>query len=155
VQFEGTDGSTVELNVTGYQFPAGLDLPSGRHVVPDWLNVESRVTTQTRAWSWTFPCLYPDEAVQLGVWLNNVLLETGTDARIGFTEPNLTIDLLKVGEATATLRFRFAQEACPPDQSDDVRLGDGFPVDITCSLEALATAVRNWEQEITPFPARG
>ena len=52
MRLEGTDGTVIELNVTGYQFPLGYDLPSGHHVEPDWLNVEGEVTASGRVWKW-------------------------------------------------------------------------------------------------------
>lgn len=149
-----SDLSTVELTPSGYQFPAGYDLLSGRHIIPDWLNIKSRVAARGITWQWTFPCLYADEAGYLADWLASIAGGNDAGGRIDFIEPNIAVELVDACGDEATLRFWFAHESCPPGESDDVRFGAGFPVDITLRLDALLVVAGAWREEIAPFPPR-
>jgi len=154
VRLTSIDGSFLELTITGYQFPDGLVLPSGRTVMPDWLDVTGQVRSPTTTWTFSFPCLHADEAVTLGHWRQAAATEESVRERIAFTEPNVSIELVARSDVRVTLRIHLTQEACPPGESDEVRLGDGYSVDLTIDAAALARASIDWQWEASSFPVR-
>jgi hypothetical protein len=164
VLIEDAGASTsVELQVVGYQFPAMEPTGPGFDWDANWLRVRGRVKVGPLSWSFTDPCLTTQEAAELGEWLRQAAageIDSNSDPGIGhgprwFVEPNLSVKLTAHDDSSVSLTWYFSQESAPPEATEAERYGDGFPVVVTVSRDALTAAVLAWQEELQVFPIRG
>src|SRR4051794_40035445 len=73
VQLVGKEGTAVEIDVVGYQFPGARASETGFDWDANWLRVRGRVSDGERRWSFDDPCLVTSEAAELTSWLRGVV----------------------------------------------------------------------------------
>lgn len=151
----GIDGNSVELGVVGYQFPHAVE-PQQRQ---SWLIVEGSATCPQGTWSFRWPALTADDAVELARWL----VRAGTEpcgargdggSHLSFTEPNLAFTSALVDADLVELHVSFDLEFSPPWRP---RSRTGEPFVVTCRLAAgsVLSAARAWAVAIEPYPPVG
>src|SRR5436309_2354225 len=116
MRLENLDGTAVfDLELLRYQ------LPELEHANWDsnWLVVSGKVVTPLRSWEFVDPCLLTMEAHDLANWLADLVAERQADARIFFTEPNLSFEVVAADSEVIKLRLYFACESLPPNVQAD------------------------------------
>lgn len=163
VLVEDVSGSTaVDLEIVGYQFPdyEPRDGELFDEWDANWLVVRGHLVTPEVTWSFRNPCLTTDEVARLGAWLRSVASgrvsaqASHRRAGIAFTEPNISVRLATREGDLRTLEWYFAQEASPPEASEEIRYGDGHPVQTTVPAAELVHAAETWLAELARFPRR-
>ena len=112
------DGTaSFDLEILRYQFPEleHSDWDS------NWLEVSGKVVTPARSWEFLDPCLLTMEAHDLANWLAAVVADKQTDARIFFTEPNLSFELVAADSEVIELRLYFATRVVAAGHADRLR----------------------------------
>jgi hypothetical protein len=161
VLIQGQEGTSVELDLGGYQFPEMEAL--GPHFDHDanWLRVRGKVFDGAQSWSFEDPCLMTTEAAELALWLRGIVdgvVEPDAQTGVGgasFVEPNVSAKLDARTDATVTIVWYFSQESSPPGAVEDIRYGDGQPVRTTVPPRTLTAAIEDWEAQLRRFPVRG
>jgi hypothetical protein len=164
VLLTSTDGASVELRISGYQFP-GYQGTTRRDWDANWLIVHGDVNqADGKAWSFEDPSLTTWEAQALGTWLQGAAAGTvpvspsgadEPDHLLVFTEPDLAFSLeSRIGDQ-ARVRAHFSLEALPPwlrgqDQSGIFE----YFVLIDLSTAGLADAGRIWTRDLAEYPER-
>lgn len=160
---DARSGTSIELEVVGYQFPAMEPTGPGFDWDANWLRIRGRVTIGATSWAFADPCLTTWESAELGEWLLQAAageIDAGSDPGIGrgsrsFVEPNLAVKLTATDEATVSLVWSFSQESAPPGATEAQRYGDGVPVLVAVAREALRVAAEQWKENLRSFPIRG
>jgi hypothetical protein len=160
VLIEGQEGTRVELDLGGYEFPEMQ--ARGPHFDHDanWLRVRGKIFDGTQSWSFDDPCLMTDEAASLAHWLRGVVSGVvEPDVWMGktsawFTEPNVSARLDARTDETVAIVWYFSQESAPPGALDDIRYGEGHAVETTVLRLSLTAAIDDWEAQLRRFPVR-
>ncbi len=79
------DGTSLELNVVGYQFPQLVGVPYDSN----WLIIAGHVALGGREWKFRDPCLLTNEVLALAEWFE-ARSKASNDDEFGFIEPNLS-----------------------------------------------------------------
>src|SRR3954451_15320031 len=154
--------TSVELEPVGYQFPSYTPTPGEMYDEWDanWLRIRGKISTSEITRSFTDPCLTTAEAAELEVWLRAVAAgklrpsDTRRGSAVRFLEPNVWVRLAKTDGQLHTLTWFFSQESSPPGADDDLRFGDGHPVDTALSTDAVIRAADEWASDRARFPER-
>lgn len=159
-----SDGASVELRISGYQFP-GYDGPARRDWDANWLHVRGNVAQADRkTWSFEDPSLTTWEAQALGTWLQGAAAGTVAVSPFGtgdpeqllvFTEPNLAFSLeSRIGDQVQ-VRTHLSLEALPPWLRGEHQ-PDIFEYFVLVHLSAaeLASAARTWTRDLAHYPER-
>lgn len=156
----GAAGSdTLELSVTGYQFPLAPD-PRLRY---SWHTIWGRACTAHETWDFHGPALTCDESVRLTSWLRRAADEidlAGLAERVPpvllqerFTEPNLAFDLVDVRSAQdASLRVDLDLEFRAPSNRRARGAGSPSTLQLRTSAQQLRLAATDWSDEVARFP---
>ncbi|GAB3216280.1 hypothetical protein GCM10027586_07850 [Kineococcus gypseus] len=164
MQLASTDGATFELSPIGYQFDAS-GTPGDWDA--NWLIVRGQVRTASgRSWTFTDPSLTTWEAQELGRWLHSAAqgqIEATAQPHeddgslLTFTEPNLAFSVAAVLGTQTLLRVHLSLEALPQDLPWTGRDGPAlheYSVPLTLERAQLRAAAAQWQDDLTPFPAR-
>ena len=108
MRLEGSDGQSVTVGVTGYQFP---DLSEAEDD-SNWLVIRVDVVHPRGSWQASDPSLLTYELARLADWLDSVASGNWAKAEIGFTEPNLELQVIDAG-GVRKLRVQFDLELRP------------------------------------------
>ncbi|SCG73118.1 hypothetical protein GA0070609_4801 [Micromonospora echinaurantiaca] len=157
MEIRSDDGARVRIRPVGYQ--PGVEPP----VHPaegwdDWLLVETDArTADGQAWSHLEPCLTVAEAAALTGWLRwraeSALTPGAPPAVVRFTEPNLTFRSRVIRRRRVELVVEFSYESLPPWMPRRP-LSAVYPLALTVSADALATAAEQWAGEVEAYPRR-
>lgn len=149
----------MRIRPVGYQ--PGIDPPDdpegatpGWH---DWLLIEVDArTSDGQTWSHHYPSLMVEEARALGGWLHGqataALGLSAPPALVRFTEPNLALRTRVLRRRRLELIVEFSAESLPPwmrRPSSAV-----YPLILTVSADALATAADHWSEHCEAYPPR-
>ncbi|MBN9632055.1 MAG: hypothetical protein J0I18_15820 [Actinobacteria bacterium] len=153
----GSSGSTVELTIEAYQFPES-EPQNEQDWDANWLVIAGQISGWV-PWRFRDPCLTTWEAREFAAWLDDVAHSErqpvpAHEGELSFTEPNLRVELRSRTVDDATLAFFFSHESAPPGTTDDVRLGDGYEVEVTMSTAEIAEASKGWMKHCEQFPER-
>jgi hypothetical protein len=164
VRITSRDKASIELGISGYQFP---DM-GGRGEDDwdaNWLQVHGTVTqADTKGWSFDDPCLTTWEAEALGTWLADVAAGTQppspfgtgeTEQLLTFTEPNIAFSLERREADRVRVRVHFSLEALPPwlQEENGPDLFECFLL-LDVSVAELSQAADAWKLELARFPRR-
>ncbi|MCG5460234.1 hypothetical protein MED01_000098 [Micromonospora sp. MED01] len=159
MEIRSDDGARVRVRPVGYQ--PGIDPPddldgttSGWH---DWLLIEVDArTADGQTWSHHYPSLMVEEARALGGWLHGqataALGLSAPPAMVRFTEPNLALRSRVLRRRRLELIVEFSAESLPPwmrRPSSAI-----YPLILTVSADALATAAEHWAEHCEAYPPR-
>ena len=163
VLLNSTDGASVELRISGYQFPE-YKVTIQQDWDANWLNVRGNMTqADGKTWSFDDPSLTSWEARTLGTWLHGAAAGTvaaASPSGIGepqqlltFTEPNLAFSLESRTGDQVRIRAYFSLESMPPwlrgqNQPD---IFDYF-LCLDLSAAELADAARTWTRALAEYP---
>jgi hypothetical protein len=164
VRLLSRDGTSIEIRPIDHEFGANPETQDGTDWDANWLVVRGDVkTAESREWTFADPCLTTWQARKFGAWLHAVVdgsvppvadwsVEAGL---LHFTEPNLALSLEERTEERVRLRIHLSLEASPPwlQEPDRPALFDYFLV-IDLSIEDLAAAAEEWDNDCKPFPVR-
>ncbi|MGY1858272.1 WapI family immunity protein [Modestobacter sp. SYSU DS0290] len=165
MQLTSSDGASVELRPTRYQFSAPPSEPGDWDA--NWLEVHGRVRTATgESWRFDDPCLTTWEARQLGDWLRAAAdgrvpeLDAPTEDSeelLTFTEPNLGFSVGARQGDFLVVRVHLSLESV----ADRPGAGEEAPYDFYASgvplrvgREQLLAAALAWDEDNGPFPER-
>jgi hypothetical protein len=153
----GSSWSTVELTIEAYQFP-DFEPQDEHDWDANWLVIGGQISGWV-PWSFRDPCLTTWEAREFAAWLDDIASAEPRPARthdgeLSFIEPNLRVELRSRTVDETTLAFFFSHESAPPGMTDDVRLGDGYEVEVTMSTAEFAEASKGWVEHCEQFPER-
>jgi hypothetical protein len=164
VQITSQDQASIELHISGYQFPDTEG--HGEHDWDaNWLQVHGTVASADRkGWSFDDPCLTTWEAEALGTWLADVAAGAVPPSPFGgdepgqllmFTEPNIAFSLDRRVADRVRVRVHFSLEALPPWLHDETR-PDMFECFVLLDVSAaeLSQAADAWKVELARFPSR-
>lgn len=158
------DGASVELRISGYQFP-GCKGTTRCDWDANWLNVGGNVAqADGKTWSFEDPALTTWEARALGTWLQGAAAGTvavsptgtgGSGQLLVFTEPNLAFSLeSRIGDQVR-VRAHFSLESLPPwlrgQHKPDIF---NYFVLVDLSAAELAGAARTWTRDLAKYPER-
>ena len=157
-----SDGASVELRQTRYQYPAAPSEPGDWDA--NWLDIHGRVRTATgESWRFDDPCLTTWEARQLGAWLRAAadgrvpVTEAPTEDSedlLTFTEPNLGFSVGGREGDSLVVRVHLSLESV----ADRRGAGEEAPYD----FYAYSLPLGVWREDLlastqavgTPFPER-
>jgi len=160
-----SDGASVELRPTRYQFPAAPSEPGDWDA--NWLKIHGRVRTAAgESWEFDDPCLTTWEAREIGDWLRAAadgrvpVIEAPTEDSEGlltFTEPNLGFSLGAREGDSLVVRLHLSLESV----ADRPGVGEeasydfyGYSVPLQLGREELLAAAQAWDEDDRPFPER-
>lgn len=146
--FSGVDNQTVELKITSYQYP---DINDGDWD-GNWLNIYLNVKSKVGHWQIVDPSLTTWEVQSLIDWFDTLAKNSRPEyAEMGFTEPNLSFELLTdFNSDRKTFRIKFDLESRPQSAIDDKE----YFVDVVADnfeLKRLSTELKN---ELNKYPER-
>jgi hypothetical protein len=163
VRFTCPDGTSVQLEIGGYQFPSyaatGL-----RDWDANWLNVRGAlVLADGTTWSFEEPVLTTWDAARLGAWLRDAAAGQiapsppgDDDGMLVFLEPNLGFSVeSRIGDRVR-VRVHFSHESLPPLLRDaEVRLSvHEYCVPFDVLAWDLASAAEAWLENAAIYPER-
>jgi hypothetical protein len=165
VLLTSSDGASVELRPTRYQFPARSSEPGDWDA--NWLEIHGRVRTATgESWRFNDPCLTTWEARQLGDWLRvaadgrvSVIEAPNEDSEelLTFTEPNLGFSVGAREGDSLVVRVHLSLESVAdrPGAGEEAPYDFyGYSVPLQLGREELLAAARAWDEDNGPFPER-
>jgi hypothetical protein len=149
LDLKARNGSSFHLELVGYEYPQiYLDRWDS-----NWLRIYMAVTLPEGSWSITFPFLLTFEVEHLADWFDAVAVHTQSENEIGFTEPNLSFDVIETTQGALSLRIHFAIECLPPwvdrtkhgteDVFADFSLSE---IDLRAAAEALRSQLKLYPQ---------
>lgn len=146
--FEGIDNQSVELKITNYQYP---DITDGDWD-SNWLNIYLNVKSKFGHWQIVDPSLTTWDVQRLIFWFDSFLLNTLPESNdIGFTEPNLSFELLDgFNKDNKTFRIKFDLEFRPQSATDDKE----YFVDFIADNFELKRIVNELKKELDKYPER-
>jgi hypothetical protein len=149
----GRDGSELELDVLGYQFP---------HVEADpWdsnsLLVALRVVSAHGTWEAVDPCLTTWEAARLCRWLALLAAGDASAVRQALNEPNVRVSVngLAPDFSRARVHACFELETRPPWLPGPAAGRDTLCVDLDLPRAELREAAVDLARQLRRFPLRG
>jgi hypothetical protein len=149
----GRDGSELELDVVGYQFPDVEADPWDSNS----LLVAVRVVSAQGTWEAVDPCLTTWEAVRLCRWLALLAAGDASAVRQDFNEPNVRVAVngLASDFSRARVRACFELETRPPWLPGPAAGRDTLCVDLDVARGALRDAAVDLARQLRRFPLRG
>lgn len=146
--FNGIDNQTVELKITNYQYP---DINDGDWD-GNWLNIYLNVKSKVGHWQTVDPSLTTWEVQELINWFDTLSKNSRPEyTEVGFTEPNLSFELLNdFGADNKTVRIKFNLESRPQSATDDKQ----YFVDIVTDNIELMRISTELKNELDKYPER-
>ena len=154
------DGSSLELALDGYQFPATENAAFGKDWDSNWVHVRGSVSLPDgRTHQFRDPCLTTWEARHLLEWLTAVRRSaiTGSpdnEPSLDFTEPGISFGLERIAVDAVVLRVYLSYEAEPSFVLTGAHGHLENYVRLTMTFAELGTATAEWEAEIRGYPVR-
>lgn len=167
-----TDGASVELRPTRYEYPIAPLVPSeDEGWDANWLQIAGAVSAASgQGWRFEDPCLTTWEAQDLGRWLraaaqDEIAVTLAPDRDpvgvLEFTEPELAFSIASREGEHLAVRIHLAQLATPaqpwPTAPGLDRSRGGANV-LTLTLSTTSTDLLNaadaWRDDLAPFPRR-
>ena len=160
------DGASVQLEISGYQFPE-READGPRDWDANWLNVRGIVVlADGTSWSFEDPCLTTWDAVELRGWLRDVaagkvtpsLLDDNDEGRqmLVFLEPNVGFSVESRTGDQVRIRVHFSLESLPPwlqNAESGPELHEYYvPFDVLAA--DLVTAAEIWLRDAAGYPER-
>ena len=149
----GRDGSELQLDVVGYQFP---------HVEADpWdsnsLLVAVRVVSSHGTWEVVDPCLTTWEAAHLVRWLAALAAGDVSSVRQAFNEPNVRMSVNGISPDFDLARVHacFELETRPPWLPGPAAGRDTLCVDLDLPRASLRDGAVALARQLRRFPQRG
>ena len=167
-----TDGASVGLRPTRYQFPAPPQAPpEADDWDASWLQVDGAVRTASGGrWRFEDPCLTTWEARELLAWLRaaaqgevavSQMPTEGSKGVLAFTEPNLAFSIAARGGEHLVMRIHLGHECAPgwpwPDAWDeDGASWDSYTLALPLRMDRqdLLDAAHQWQDDLAAFPHR-
>lgn len=156
VRLVADDENALELSVAGYQFPEAED-PTKRY---SWHVVTGQATSDGESWTFRYPALTCEESPRLSAWLRAVADATGNrrsppgQPRIQFTEPNLTLEVVRSDQGDPLLKVDLDLEFRAPNRRTNHRAGSPSVLHLRLSPDQLRTAAAEWDDEVARYPDR-
>ena len=149
----GRDGSELELDVVGYQFPDVEADPWDSNS----LLVAVRVVSAQGTWEAVDPCLTTWEAVRLCRWLPLLAACDASVVRQPFNEPNVRVSVngLAPDFSRARVHACFELETRPPWLPGPAAGRDTLCVELDLPRAALREAAVDLARQLRRFPLRG
>jgi hypothetical protein len=160
-----SDGASVELRPTHYQFPAAPSEPGDWDA--NWLEIHGRVRAATReSWKFGDPCLTKWEAREIGDWLRAAadagvpVIEAPTEDSeelLTSTEPNLGFSVGAREGDSLVVRVHLSLESAAdrPGPGEEAPYDFyGYSVPLRRGREELLAAAQAWDEDNRPFPER-
>lgn len=146
--FTGVDNQTVEFKISNYQYPEITDGSWDGN----WLNIYLNVKSKVGNWQTVDPSLTTWEVQELINWFDILSKNSKPEYfEIGFTEPNLTFELLSNFNAEPKkIRIKFDLESRPQSATDDKE----YFVDIVADNLELKRISEDIENELSKYPER-
>ena len=146
--FKGLNNQTVEIKITNYQFPETQD----KEWDGNWLNIYLKVISDFGHWQTTDPALTTWDMQKIIDWLIGLSKnEKPKWVDLGFTEPNLSFELLnQESDNPKLIRIKFNFEFRPKSAKNDV---DYF-VDIEVNNNELELLALDLKKELAKYPER-
>lgn len=150
----GSDGSTFEMSIDGYQFPDAQD-PQWRF---SWYMISGRAATAEEQWAFRWQALTCDEAPTISTWLR--LAAQWGDAFVdlpprplSFTEPNLRFTTVARRAPLVAIDVALAHEFLPPNRPPERRFSrDPALVRLEVTGESLRQAADELDADIERYP---
>lgn len=146
--FKGIDNQTVELKIYNYQYPTinygGWD--------GNWLNIYLNVTSKVGHWQTVDPSLTTFEVQELINWFDTLSNNSRPEyIDLGFTEPNLSFELLSDHKVEAKIfRIKFNLESRPQSATP----GKEYFVDVAADNNELRKISIDLKSELDKYPER-
>lgn len=160
-----SDGASVELRPTRYQFPATRSEAGDWDA--NWLEIQGRVRSVVgESWKFDDPCLTTWEAREIGDWLRAAadggvrVIEAPTEDSeelLTFTEPNLGFSVGARDGDSLVVRVHLSLESVAdrPGAGEEAPYDFyGYSVPLQLGREELLAAAQAWDEENRPFPER-
>jgi len=150
MDIHAANGSSFHLKVVSYEFPEQED----EKWDSNWLKIHMAVRLPQGSWSVTTPFLLTYEIEDLANWFDDVVTHTQTENEIGFTEPNLSFDVIKTTHGAICLRIHFAIECLPPWANRTKYGTEDVFADFPLSEIDLRSAAEALRSQLTLYPQR-
>lgn len=151
--FFGIDNQTVELEITGYQFP---EITVAEWETDDnWLNISLNVRSNFGNWSTIYPSLTTSDVEKMINWFDTLSknVQLGCTC-LSFIEPNLCFDLFnEFNSDKKIIRINFDLEFRPPHVTL-LDFDEEYFVDIRADNVELKRIVIELKKELDKYPDR-
>ncbi len=148
---EDANGSELELNIIGYEFPDAVPKPGEMDYDANWLFIAIKVKSPQGSWEDRDPCLLTWEADQLAKWLEGMSKDLPFVSYQTFMEPNLDFRIVEHTDDRFVVRVGFGLEFRPP--WNDTYRGE-VEVDLHVSREDVRRAAHDLLIQLHRFPPR-
>lgn len=152
----GHHGTTLELGLSGYQFPAlqsGLEPLDDRDWDANWLIVTGEArAAEGSSWRFRDPALTTWEVAELVTWLRAVIAQTAPAGWLEFTEPHLRFVVGAYRDSQVTLLVELGHEAAEPPLVK--KQAKQSLLTIETDQPQLEQAVAALERQLAEFPPR-
>jgi hypothetical protein len=147
VKLTAINGMSLDLWVSGYQFPEGTVDENETN----WLSITIRLDGFGKQWTSACPSLMTWELKSLIDWLQAILLGRNSQNEIKFTKPNLVFQLVEKPGGALIIRTLLDLESKPAwyDKKDP------FFFDVEFDEKQIHQAVLSLEYQLKRFPSRG
>jgi len=151
--FFGIDNQTVELEISGYQFPeiTVTELLSDGN----WLNIALNVKSNFGNWSTVYPSLTTSDVEKSINWFDTLSknAQSGRNS-LSFTEPNLSFELFNEFDSEIKMiRINFDLEF-RPSHVTLLDFDDEYFVDIHAGNVELKKITLELKKELEKYPDR-
>ncbi|WP_394992200.1 hypothetical protein [Emticicia sp.] len=153
--FFGIDNQTVELEITGYEFP---EISVAEFESDDnWLNISLNVKSNFGNWSTVYPSLTTSDVEKLINWFDTLSknVQSGRTC-LSFIEPNLLFELFnEFNSDKKMIRINFDLEFRPPYVTlIDLDFDKEYFVDICADNLELKKIAIELKKELDKYPDR-
>lgn len=151
--FFGIDNQTVELEITGYQFP---EITVTESLSADnWLNISLNVKSNFGNWSTVYPSLTTSDVEKMINWFDILSKNVHPDRTcLSFNEPNLFFELFNEFDSDKKMiRINFDLEFRPPYVTL-IDLDKEYFVDIRPDNLELKKIAIELKKELDKYPNR-
>lgn len=145
--FKGIGGQSLELKIQNYQFPDII----GDEWDSNWLRIYLDVKSRTGHWQTVDPCLTTGEVAEIVTWLRDLSQNKEIEYKtLGFTEPNLEIELTENNSNQKRIKVSFYAESRPQSAKEE----EEYYIEGIFTNFELASLARDLEKELNEYPSR-
>ena len=144
------NGSSVYLEVLGYQFPD----KANEEWDSNWLTIYMAVTIPKGTWSVSQSFLLTYELGLIADWFDAVADHTQVENEIGFVEPDLWFEVINPTGTELYLRVHFGGDCMPPWIDRSERWAEDVFADFSLSEIDLHAAAESLRSQLRLYPQR-
>lgn len=146
----GSDGTSFQLEIVGYQYPELIDVEHDSN----WLCMSMSAILPKGSWSVIDPFLLTYEVAKLADWLDAIATHSETQDEMGFVEPNISFEVVRRVTGQSCLRVYFRAECKPPWAGANETGGTDIIAEFALAEIDLRLAAESLRAQLSIYPQR-